>query len=188
MLIRIDSFSIRLINSLVFSSPITAPCLCSSAKPRIAASGVRSSWDASATNLRSFDSLSTRTVNDSSIRPSMVLREAVSRPTSVSGLAAGRRADKSPAAIASAVSSTVSSGLSPIAIIQRETKAIAKSAITPSTKNKNLSWLKVLSTSSSELATITIPIPVGKTWARALMSGLPSSPSIVNGLFLYLAT
>ena len=118
----------------------------------------------------------------------MVLSEVVSRPTSVSGFAAGRRADKSPAAIASAVSSTFSSGLSPIAIIQRETKAIANSAITPSTKNKNLSWLNVLSTSSSELATITIPMPVGSTWARALISGLPSSPSIVNGLFLYLAT
>ena len=117
-----------------------------------------------------------------------MLSEVVSRPTSVSGLAAGKRADKSPEAIASAVSSTFSSGLSPMAIIHLDTKAIVKSATQPSTKNKNLSWLKVLSTSSSELATITIPMPVGKTWARALISGLPSSPSIVNGLFLYLAT
>ena len=163
MLIRIDSFSIRLINSFVFSSPTTAPCRCNSAKPRIAVSGVRSSWEASATNLRNLFSLATRTSNDSSIRVSIVLSEVVSRPTSVSGFAAGRRAERSPAAIASAVSSTFSSGLSPNAIIHREINAIAKSAIKPKIKNKNLSLVKVLSTSANELATTTLPIPVGKT-------------------------
>ena len=118
----------------------------------------------------------------------MVLSAVVNRPTSVSGLAAGSRADKSPAAIASAVSSTCSNGFKPRAIIHLEAKAIASNAITPKVKNKKRSLFKVLSTSSSEFATMTVPMPVGKTCARALTSGPPLSPSMVNGLFLYLAT
>ena len=111
----------------------------------------------------------------------MVLSAVVNLPTSVSGLAAGRRADRSPPAIASAVSSTFSSGLRPNAIIQRETKAIVRSAINPKIKNKNLSWRRVLSTSANELATITTPMPVGNDCANALTSGFPFSPLTVKG-------
>ena len=67
-----------------------------------------------------------------------MLSAVVNRPTSVSGFAAGSRADKSPAAIASAVSSTCSNGFRPSAIIHLEAKAIASNAITPKVKNKNL--------------------------------------------------
>ena len=160
---RIDSFSIRPTNSLVFSAPTTAPCLCSSAKPLMAVSGVRSSWDASATNLRNLLSLFTLASNDSSMRPNIVLSAVVNRPTSVSGLAAGKRADKSPPAMASAVSSTCSSGLSEIAIIQRETKPTAVKASKPKIKKKNPNLCKVRSTSASELATTTVPSPVGRS-------------------------
>ncbi|CAB4335340.1 unannotated protein [freshwater metagenome] len=118
----------------------------------------------------------------------MVLSAVVNRPTSVSGFAAGRRADRSPDAIASAVSSTFSNGFKPIATIHLEINPVANIAINPKIKNKNLNWLNVLSTSSKELATITLPMPVGKTKANARTSGLPSTPSIVNGLFLYFAT
>ena len=68
----------------------------------------------------------------------MVFKEVVNLPTSVSGFAAGNRAERSPEAIASAVSSTASSGLNPIAIIHLEASAIVKSAINPKIKKRNL--------------------------------------------------
>ena len=160
---RTDSFSIRPTSSLVFSSPTTAPCRCNSAKPLIAVNGVRSSWEASATNRRNLFSLLTLAAKDSSMRPNIVFNEVVNRPTSVFGLAAGRRADRSPPAIASAVSSTRSNGLSEIAIIQRETKPTASNAKIPRIKKKNPNLCKVRSTSANEFATTTLPKPVGKT-------------------------
>ena len=96
------------------------------------------------------------------MRANIVFSAVVNLPTSVSGLAAGRRADKSPPAIASAVSSTCSSGLSEIAIIQRETNPTAVNAIKPRIKKKNPNLCRVRSTSASELATTTLPSPVGK--------------------------
>ena len=118
----------------------------------------------------------------------MVLSEVVNRPTSVSGFAAGNRADKSPPAIASAVSSTASSGLSPIATIHLDAIAIINNAIRPNVKNRNLNLLRVWSTSASELATITLPNPVGSSCASALTSGVLPLPSIVNGRYLYFST
>ena len=128
---RTDSFSIRPTSSEVAASPLTAPCRCSSAKPRIAVSGVRSSWLASATKRRNLFSLAVRAAKDSSIRESIALSEVTKRPTSVSGLASGRRADKSPAAIFSAVSSTATSGRNPTRITMREANPIKRRAIRP---------------------------------------------------------
>jgi len=115
-LMRIDSRSMRAISSLVSLSPVTAPWRWSSANPRIAVSGVLSSCDASATNLRSLPSDSLRAAKDSSMRDNIVLSEPTKRPTSVVGFASGKRADKSPEAICSAVFSTFSSGRIPIRI------------------------------------------------------------------------
>jgi len=61
----------------------------------------------------------------------MVFKELTSRPTSVSGFASGRRADKSPSAIFSATSSTFASGRKPILITILEAIAINKRAIKP---------------------------------------------------------
>ena len=92
---------------------------------------MRSSWLASATKRRSLFSLAVRAANDSSIRESIALSEVTNRPTSVSGLASGKRADKSPAAIFSAVSSTATSGRKPTLITMREAKPIKRRAIRP---------------------------------------------------------
>ena len=132
---RIDSFSIREINSFVFSPSGTAPCRCSSANPRIAVKGVRSSWLASATKRRNLSSLCMRASKASSIRESIVLREVLKRPTSVSGSKLSRRADKSPAAIFSAVSSIFSNGRIPTLITCRDAKAIKSKTKLPMIKN-----------------------------------------------------
>src|SRR5207248_1909606 len=82
------------------------------AQPRTAASGVRNSCDASATNLRSRRS-------DASIRSSIELRTSPRRPTSVYGSARSTRCDRSPPAIWSAVCSIAVSGRKPRRTIQR---------------------------------------------------------------------
>ena len=107
---RIDSFSILEINSLVFSPSGTAPCRCNSAKPLIEVSGVRSSWLASATKRRNLSSDCVRALNDSSMRESIWFSDVLRRPTSVPGSKLSRRADRSPAAIFSAVTSIFFSG------------------------------------------------------------------------------
>ena len=94
-------------------------------------SGVRNSWLASATKRRNLFSPSVRAVNDSSMRESMAFKELTNLPTSVSGFASGKRAERSPSAIFSATSSTSASGLKPILITIREAIAINKSAIKP---------------------------------------------------------
>ena len=60
-----------------------APRVNSSAYARTAASGVRSSCDASATNLRSLRSEASRALNDPSICASIAFSASPSRPTSV---------------------------------------------------------------------------------------------------------
>ena len=168
--IRIDSFSILPTSSLVFSSPVTAPWRCNSAKPRIAVSGVRNSCEASATNRRSLDSEAFFCAKDSSMRPNMMLSDCVRRPTSVDGLNSGRRADKSPSAIAAAVTSTSNNGCRLIPINQRETKPMTMSTAMLISKKSQLSSCSVLSTLESETATTTDPKSDGNTKASARVS------------------
>ncbi len=92
-------------------------CRYSSAKPRIDVSGVRSSWLASATNRRiraseerADSSESRRSSNAVSIWPSITFNAWARPPTSVRGSASGTRRVRSPAAMASAVCSTSTSG------------------------------------------------------------------------------
>ncbi len=66
-------------------------------------SGVRSSWEASATNWRSLASDAARAVTSSSMRVSMWLSAAPSSAASVPGVASGIRRLRSPSAIAVAV-------------------------------------------------------------------------------------
>ena len=80
-----------------------------------------------------------RTENDSSILPSIRLRAVTKRPTSVSGFASGIRADKSPAAIASAVTSTSVNGLSEIEIIRREISAMSNRTTNPTNRKSERS-------------------------------------------------
>ena len=76
-------------------------------------SGVRSSCDASPTNRRSRASDAVRSANAASIWPIIALSASPSRPTSVCSSAGSTRRDRSPAAIAPAVSPICSSGRSP---------------------------------------------------------------------------
>ncbi len=77
----------------------------SSPYPRIVASGVRSSCEASATNRRIRASEAVRTPNACSICVSIPFSAALRRPTSVCSDACGTRCDRSPAAMAAAVTS-----------------------------------------------------------------------------------
>ena len=77
---------------------------------------MRNSCEASATNRLKRPSDSVRAAKDSSILESIAFKEVTKRPTSVLGLASGKRADKSPEAIFSAVFSTSSKGRIPIRI------------------------------------------------------------------------
>ena len=177
--IRLDSFSIRPISSFVFSSPVTAPWRWSSAKPRIAVIGVRSSCEASATKRRNLLSLSKRAAKDSSIRPNIVFSVPTKRPTSVFGFTSGRRAVRSPSAILSAVASTFASGLSPTIIILREASAIKKIMNKPISIKRPCRRARIRSISSNECAITTFPKPEGSVRKRTRKSC--SSVSIVNG-------
>ena len=166
-------------SSFVFSPSGTAPWRCSSANPRMEVSGVRSSWLASATNRRSLFSVSVRAVKDSSIRESIWFSEVLNRPTSVSGSKFSRRADRSPAAIFSAVASILVSGFMPILITCREANAINKSTRPPIIrKTTPILWV-VLSNSLKDCATITEPRDEGKTVVATRKS--EPGASIVNG-------
>ena len=131
---------------------------------------MRSSWLASATKRRNLFSLAVRAAKDSSIRESIALSEVTNRPTSVSGLASGRRADKSPAAIFSAVSSTATSGRKPTLITIREANPIRRSAIMP-IKTKTIRKREVVSsTPANDWATKTEPNADGNTRAKTRKS------------------
>ena len=73
-------------------------------------SGVRSSWEASAAKRRIRSSEAVRTANAVSMWASMAFSELPSRPTSVAGFSMSTRRDRSPAAMAAAVFSTLASG------------------------------------------------------------------------------
>ena len=92
----------------------------------MAAIGVRSSWDASATNRRSRCSESrsrrseaSRALKADSMRVSMTLRVRASRPTSVVSFSPGTRSVRLPSAMDSAVRSMSRSGRSPIRTSQK---------------------------------------------------------------------
>ena len=126
-----------------------------------------------------------RAAKDSSIRESIALSEVTNRPTSVSGFESGKRADKSPAAIFSAVSSTATSGRKPTLITMREANPINKSAIRPMKIKTTRKRAAVSSTPDNDCATKTEPIADGNTRAKTRKS----EPGIskVNGRSPYLA-
>ena len=146
---------------------------------------MRSSCDASATKRRNLSSLDLRAAKDSSIRESIALSEVVRRPTSVVGLASGRRAERSPAAIWAAVSSTVESGLSPTLIIVRDATAISPTMTRPIRKKSHCTRLRVRSTSLSDCPMAIEPRFDGRGRARTRKF---SSPALrVNGSALSVA-
>ena len=126
----------------------------------MAASGVRSSWEASATNWRmrpsdsrSSDSVASRSANAFSIRPSMMLSARARRPTSVLAAAPGTRWSSSPAAIAPAVASTARSGRSPIRTSHQPQRSATRSAAPVTASSMSTRRPSVLIVSSSGRAT-----------------------------------
>ena len=73
-------------------------------------SGVRSSCEASAANRRIRSSEAIRAANAASMWASMAFSDRPRRPTSVVGFSTATRRDRSPAAMAAAVFSTLASG------------------------------------------------------------------------------
>ena len=146
----------------------------------MAVKGVRSSWLASATNRRNLSSLLVRASNDSSIRESIVFSDVLKRPTSVSGSKLSRRADRSPAAIFSAVSSIFCSGRIPTLTTWRDAIAMKSKTKLPIIKNTEPICLVVLSKSARDCATITDPSDDGKTVVATRKSD--PGASIVKGL------
>ena len=118
-LIRSDSRLIPLIERSRSSGRSAAPRSYSSAYARTADSGVRSSCDASATKRRSLRSDASCARNDDSIRPSIAFSARPRRPTSVRSSARSTLRERSPAAIAEAVSPIASSGRRPSRTSQR---------------------------------------------------------------------
>ena len=100
--IRWASSVIRRIASSTCSRRGSAPCWYSSALARSEASGVRSSWLASAKNRRVASWLASRSATKSSMRASIPFSAAPSRPISVPGSCGLTRSVRSPALILSA--------------------------------------------------------------------------------------
>ena len=140
---------------------------------------MRNSWLASATKRRSLLSDSVRAAKDSSIRESIWLSDVLSRPTSVSGSKFSKRADKSPAAIFSAVASILASGFIPIFITCPEANAINKRTTPPMIKKTTPILPVVLSKSLKDCATITEPRDEGRTVVATRKS--EPGASIVKG-------
>ena len=145
MLIRSLSRLMPLIARARSSGRLSAPRPNSSAYARTAASGVRSSCEASATKRRSRRS-------DASSRSSIVFSASPRRPTSVRGSARSTRRERSPTVIESAVAVIAASGRRPSRTIHRPSRTIA--TITPAVTSSSITsrrW-SVLSTSASEVA------------------------------------
>ena len=101
-LIRMASSVMRRIASSTWGRSVSAPCWYSSALARSEASGVRSSWLASAKNRRVASWLASRSLMKSSMRVSIPFSATPRRPTSVRGSCEPTRLVRSPAVIASA--------------------------------------------------------------------------------------
>ena len=92
--IRWVSSAIRRITSVIWAGSVRAPCWCSSALASSDASGVRSSWLASAKNWRICSWLASRSCTVASILVSMPFSAPPSRPTSLRGLCGATRSDE----------------------------------------------------------------------------------------------
>ena len=115
------------------------------------------------------------------MRESIVFSEPVKRPTSVLELTSGSRADKSPSAIAAAVSSIWLSGLRVNLIRDLATIPIEIKTIMLISINIPVSPATVFSTLSKATEITTVPSPDGRALAIARISGSPSAPGIVKG-------
>lgn len=124
-------------------------------KPRIPASGVRSSCEASATNRRIRASDSARAAKAASIWVSMPLSAMESRPTSVPGESSGIRWESSPSAIRAAPASIRRSGRSPARTAKKPSAAISSRTAPPIARKELRSLPTVASMSARETATMT---------------------------------
>ena len=122
------------------------------------------------------------------MRESIVLSEPVSRPTSVFGFTSGSRADKSPSAIAAAVSSILFSGFKLNLISDPATNPIAIITIKLIKRKIPSRPRMVRSTLSRATEITTVPTPEGRILATARISGWPSTPGIVKGFPLFFST
>ncbi len=135
------------------------------------ASGVRSSWLASAKNCLVASWLAARSATEVSILVSMPFRAVPSLPTSVRGSRAVTRSVRSPALIRSAWAAIASIGRSPrrrITTTPAQTRSAA--AAEPMTR-MSLSWPTVLFT--SPMLVLAISMPPGSGSARTRSWALP---------------
>ena len=102
------------------------------------------------------------------MRPSIVLRELLSRPTSVLGVAPGSRWLKSPSAMAAAVASTSRSGAK-VDVTSSLVRAAPSTTIdSPNPRKIPMKRAMVWLVSSRLIPTTTVrSLPVGMIWAGA---------------------
>jgi hypothetical protein len=160
MPIRSASASIRDIEFARSSGRSPAPRRNSSAYPRIDVSGVRSSCDASATKRRSRASDARRSSNAASIWASIAFNDVPSFPISVRSSAGSTRRERSPAAIAPAVSPMSSSGRRPSRTSQSASSPARSATPTVTSASIPSSRVSVARISASGTATTSVP-PLG---------------------------
>ena len=129
-------------------------------------SGVRSSCEASATNWRSWASVSDRWSKADSIWLSMMLRAAPSWPTSESSGAEGIRRAMSPEAMAAAVSAIVPSGRRPRPTVQRATTDTATTTTSEAANSIRSNDIKVARVGSRGMAVTRVPWGTATAAAR----------------------
>ena len=182
------SSSMRASRSDTAAGSVTAPWRCSSAKPRIEVSGVRSSWLASATNRRMRSSERRARASDAARAPkarsicsSMALSARLSRPISVLGWWSGTRRARSPRPMAAAVSSISVSGRRAVRTIEYPTTARPASTARPTRMSICTSRSTVASTSPRLVASTTVPASFATGSATARHDPPPFAASTVKG-------
>ena len=156
----------------------------------MAAIGVRSSCDASATNRRSRCSESrsrrseaSRALKADSMRVSITFRVRARRPTSVVSFSPGTRSVRLPAAMDSAVRSMSRSGRSPIRTSHRPPSRATTTAAPVTISSTRSRWWRVLSMSPSGWATMSTS-PLVRVQARTRNGG---PPGLVDGAVKYVS-
>ncbi len=120
------------------------------------ATGVRSSWEASATNWRKRASDAERRSKASSIRPSIPLRATPRSPASVPAAPSGTRCERSPAAMAPAVTVIRCTGRTPRRITHQVTRPSTASTASTAAASTAIRRRTASSTPSSGRASTTV--------------------------------
>ena len=156
-LIRADSDSTRL-SACVTSSGTGPRCRrASSAYPRMAASGVRSSWLASAANRRSRVSLAARRARADSTCWSIRLNAAPTWPTSVRGSSSGTRADR-----LMSVSSGSSVTMVAVAATRRSGRSDSRTSTTPEPATSRTTTANTTASAISTLRRVSSTVRSGR--------------------------